>query len=154
VVLEDLGSCSRPDALPQIRVLAEPVEDFGECFWIPRRREEAGTAFLEDRGELSNLHLVAAALGFPLLKKSSVEFVYHYYRQAEAAPFLRDVSFKRDPLGEHPSIGHEWDLILGIEEWGPIELEFIAALFQAGKAFEPDDGRLSVLGIARLRLNF
>lgn len=104
--------------------------------------------------ELSNLHIVTGALGFPLLRKSSIEFVYHFFRQAEAAPFLRSVGFKRDPDGRHASIGHEWDVILGLEEWKHLEIEAIGAIFRAGKAFSPTENRLSYRAIAQVRFNF
>ncbi len=104
--------------------------------------------------EVSNLHIATASLGFPLFEHSSIEFVYHYYRQVEAANFVRDVEFKRDPDGRHRTIGHEWDVIIGIEEWGPLELEFTASLFRTGAAFGPDDKRLSFVGVIQARLNF
>lgn len=104
--------------------------------------------------ELSNLHIVTAGLGFRLLRESSIELLYHYYRQAHAAPFLRDVGFKRDPDGRHRSIGQELDVVLGLEDWDPFEIEIIGALFRTGAAFAPDENHLSSLGILQVRLNF
>lgn len=104
--------------------------------------------------ELSNLHILTAALGFPLLRHSSIEILYHRYRQDEPAPFLRDVSFKRDPDGIHRDLGEEWDAVLGIEEWEHWEIEIIGAIFRTGEAFAPREGRLSYLGIAQVRFNF
>ena len=104
--------------------------------------------------ELSNLHVVTAGIGFRFLRKSSVDFVYHHYRQARAAPFLRDADVKRDPSGVNTAIGQEWDVIVGIEEWRRFELKFVGALFRAGKAFAPQPGKLSYLTSLRLRLNF
>lgn len=104
--------------------------------------------------ELSNLHIATAGFGFRFLRRSSVDFVYHHYRQAEPAPFLRDVSFKRDPDGVHRAIGQEWDVIVGFEESSVFEIKLVGALFRAGKAFAPDTGELSYLASLRLRLNF
>ncbi len=104
--------------------------------------------------ELSNLHIVTMGLGIRFLRKSSLDFVYHLYRQAHAAPFLRDVGFKRDPDGVHRSIGQEWDLILGIEEFKMFEIKLVGAIFRPGNAFAPQAGKLSYLASLRLRLNF
>jgi len=104
--------------------------------------------------ELANLHVMTAGLGFRFLRRSSVDFVYHLYRQAHAAPFLRDANVRRDPDGGHTAIGQEWDVIVGIEEWRRFELKLVGAIFRAGKAFAPDSGKLSYLTSLRLRLNF
>ena len=104
--------------------------------------------------ELSNLHVLTAGLGFRLFEKSSIDFLYHRYRQAEAADFLRDVGFKRDPTGQHKAIGQEWDLIVGIEDWEPVEFRLVGSIFRPGKAFEPEVGELSYLVTFRVRLNF
>ena len=104
--------------------------------------------------ELSNLHIVTAGLGFRFLSKSSIDLVYHLYRQPHAAPFLRDADVKRDPDGVHKAIGQEWDVIIGIEEWRRFEIKFVGAIFRAGKAFDPEAGKLSYLTSLRLRLNF
>ena len=97
---------------------------------------------------------IGIALGFPLLAKSSIELVYHYYRQARAAPFLRDAGFKRRPNGVHRTIGHEWDVILGLEEWEILEIEVIGSAFRSGAAFDPKQGRTSYKGVFQARLNF
>ncbi len=104
--------------------------------------------------ELSNLQILTAALGVRFFAKSSLDIVYHHYRQAEAAPFLRDVGFKRDPDGRHRSIGQEIDLVIGIKEFRIFELKLVGAIFRAGAAFGRDDGKLSYLGSMRARLNF
>ena len=41
--------------------------------------------------ELSNLHVVTAGVGLRFFKKSSIDLVYHWYRQAQAAPFMHDI---------------------------------------------------------------
>jgi hypothetical protein len=52
----------------------------------------------------------------------------HLYRQVEPAPFLRDVHIRAEPEGERRSVGQEWDVVIGIEEWEHIEIELIGAL--------------------------
>jgi len=104
--------------------------------------------------ELSNLHIVTAGFGLRFLRRSSIDFLYHKYRQVERAPFLRDVNFKRDPDGRDPDIGQEWDVIVGIEDFQPVEFKFVGSIFRPGRAFRPEDGELSYLLTLRVRLNF
>ena len=87
------------------------------------------------RPELSNLHILTASVGFPIWKNSSIEIVYHRYRQDEPATFLRDVRIDADPLGIRKDIGEELDIVIGLEKWKHLELEFVAARFRAGGAF-------------------
>ena len=126
------------------------------------------------RPELSNLRIATAALGFRFLKNSSVELIYHSYQQVEAAKFLRKATVRRQPAGRKRGIGHELDLVIGIEEWEHFEIELIAAGFRAGPAFgahcdgelflgficEPVDvvsaldGEWSYLGLLKFKFNF
>jgi len=103
---------------------------------------------------LSNLHVLTTGVGLRFLKKSSIDFVYHWYRQAYPAPFMHDVKFKRDPAGLSPDIGQEWDLILGIEEMDRFEFKIVGSIFRPGDAFAPEEGDLSYLVSFRFRFNF
>lgn len=104
--------------------------------------------------ELSNLEIVTVGLGVGFLQDSSIDFMYHRYRQVEPAPFLHDVEFKRDPLGVSRDIGQEWDVIVGIEDWQPVEFKLVGSIFRPGKAFRPDTSKLSYLLALRVRVNF
>ena len=104
--------------------------------------------------DLSNLQIVSLGFGLRFLKKSSIDFMYHYYRQMKAAPFMHDAGFKRDPIGLDPDIGQEWDVIVGVEEWEPIEFKLVGSIFRPGRAFRPEDGKLSYLLSFRVRANF
>jgi len=104
--------------------------------------------------ELSNLHVVTAGVGLRFFKKSSIDLVYHWYRQAQAAPFMHDIDFKRDPTGLSPDIGQEWDLILGIEEMDRFEFKVVGSIFRPGEAFDPEEGDLAYLVSFRFRFNF
>ena len=104
--------------------------------------------------ELSNLQVVTLGLGTRFLSRSSIDFLYHRYRQPHAAPFLRDVDFKRDPTGLDGDIGEEWDLIVGIENFQPVEFKLVGAIFRTGRAFAPEQGQLSYLASLRIRFNF
>lgn len=106
------------------------------------------------RPELSNLHIWTAAAGMPLLTDSSVEFLYHYYRQDEAAPLLRDSSLRADPLGIDPSIGHEFDFVLGLQETVEFELELVTALFLSGDAYGPLSDELAADVYLKANYNF
>jgi hypothetical protein len=91
--------------------------------------------------ELSNLQIWTVALGFPFWRSSSVEFVYHLYRQVHPAPFLRDARVDADPTGKKRGIGQEWDVVLGLQEWKRVEIELIGSLFRAGRAYGPLSGK-------------
>jgi hypothetical protein len=106
------------------------------------------------RPELSNLHILTASIGLNVLKKSSVEFLYHQYRQDHAAPYMRKARIKAKPLGNDKSIGGEWDIVTGIEEWRHVDLELAAALFSAGNAFGPLSGETASYISFGLTYNF
>ena len=90
--------------------------------------------------ELSNLQIVTASLGIPLLTKSSIEILYHYYRQVEAAPDLRGDDLRARPLGIDRSIGSEIDVVVALEEWKQVDMEIVFGLFRSGSAFGPLSG--------------
>ena len=106
------------------------------------------------RPELSNLHIWTAALTLPILQNSSVTALYHYYRQVEARPFLRDSRIDVDPNGLSPSIGHEWDLVIGLEEWQNWEFELVTAIFKADSAYGSLSGNIAVNAVFKINYNF
>jgi hypothetical protein len=106
------------------------------------------------RPELSNLHILTASIGLKFLQKSSVEFLYHHYRQDHAAPYMRKARIKAKPLGNDKSIGGEWNIVTGIEEWRHVDLELAAALFSAGDAFGPLSGETASYISFGLTYNF
>lgn len=87
------------------------------------------------RPELSNIRILSAALGFPLLPNSSVEFLYHRYRQFSPSSQQRGIRIKTKPDGVHNQLGEEWDAVVGLEEWSHIEIEIVGSYFRAGRAF-------------------
>ncbi len=95
------------------------------------------------RPELSNLHVGTVGVGYPLFRDSSVELLYHYYRQDHAADFLRDSELRISPNGRGKTIGQGWDLVIGLEEWTHWEIEIVGSLFRAGTAFGHRSGRWS-----------
>ena len=87
------------------------------------------------RPELSNLRIFTLSLGYPLLTNSSVELVYHDYRQAHADNSRRVGRIGARPEGEDTDIGQELDLVFGFEETRNLEFEIIAAVFKSGEAY-------------------
>ncbi|MCF8108534.1 MAG: alginate export family protein [Desulfohalobiaceae bacterium] len=87
--------------------------------------------------DLSNLTIWTFAVGFPIGGASTLDFIYHQYRQDHAADFLWESELAADPTGNSRDIGWEIDIALTIEEFNNIEIESSAALFKAGDAFGP-----------------
>jgi len=102
--------------------------------------------------ELSNLQIFTAAAGISLFKASSLDLVYHYYRQVDAAPFLRDAGIEGELTGKQRSIGQALDLVLAVEEWEHFEFEIVGSMFQAGSAFGDQDGDWTYGGFAQFRV--
>ena len=93
--------------------------------------------------ELSNISITTLGLGFRFLPESSIDLVYHNYRQFEASDDIPGSDLDLDPAGIDTRIGSELDLIIGIEEWERVELELVAAFFKAGSAFTGLKGKVS-----------
>jgi len=104
--------------------------------------------------ELSNLHIWTAALGFRFWRASSIDFLYHFYRQVYPAPFLRDTNLDADPTGKGQTIGQEWDLVLGLRGWEHLEIELLAGLFRAGSAYGPLSGETAYISTLKVTYNF
>lgn len=104
------------------------------------------------RPELSNLAVSTLAVGTPILENSSIELIYHRYRQLHAADFLRDAKVDTDPDGRNPEIGDAIDFVVGIEESAHYEFEFVIGAFRAGDAFEKEKGK--VAGTIQFKLNY
>jgi alginate production protein len=104
--------------------------------------------------ELSNLHIWTAALGFRFWRSSSIEFLYHFYRQVYPAPFLRDSRLKADPEGKGQTIGQEWDMVIGLRGWEHLEVEFSSGLFRAGSAYGPLSGETAYITTLKVKYNF
>ena len=106
------------------------------------------------RPELSNLKILTAAVGFRFLKNSSVELLYHRYRQTRAADSLRDVRIDADLTGNSRAVGQEYDLVVGLREWAHIDLALIASTFKAGSAYGALAGKRANLLQFDLTYNF
>ncbi len=106
------------------------------------------------RPELSNLHILTVGLGLPILDNSSIELLYHRYRQDEASATFRDTRLKASPTGEDREIGQAVDLVIGLEEWRHWEVELIGSWFRAGDAFGDKSGRDAQQILIELQYNY
>ena len=106
------------------------------------------------RPELSNLRIWTASIGYPVLSNSSIEFIYHKYRQVHSSDRLRDVDIDSRPNGTDPDIGSELDIVFGFEESRQWEIEFIFAAFKSGKAFGEQEGEIAYKLDFNLDYNF
>jgi alginate production protein len=104
--------------------------------------------------ELSNLHVFTIGAGLSLLRSSSLDLIYHHYRLAEPASFLREAGVEATLTGEHRDLGHELDLVLALEEWERLELEVIGSVLLPGRAFGSDRGEWSYGGLVAIRFAF
>lgn len=106
------------------------------------------------RPELSNLRIVTAGAGLRFLNRSSVDLLYHRYRQTRAANALRDASVDADLTGKSRAVGEEYDLVLGLREWTHLDLALIASTFKAGNAFGSLGGKRANSLQFELTLNY
>jgi hypothetical protein len=90
--------------------------------------------------ELSNLQIVTAGGGISLFSSSSLDLMYHSYRQLEPVESLFDSNLDEVLTGESRDIGHGIDLILSIRESTWIEPYLDLSAFYTGAAFGPDRG--------------
>ena len=106
------------------------------------------------RPELSNIAIATFAIGFHFLPESSLELIYHRYRQLEAAEEIRDADIDLDPNGEDEDIGAELDLVIGIEELDNFSAELVLSRFEAGDAFGVSSGETAHKAKLELELFF
>jgi hypothetical protein len=106
------------------------------------------------RPELSNLRLITAAAGLRFWHASSIEFLYHRYRQYQPADFLRGARLKADPEGVDPALGEEWNVVIGLEELQRLEIEIVGGMFRAGKAYGGLAGEVAYNAILKMDFNF
>ena len=104
--------------------------------------------------ELSNLSIVTVGAGIELLRSSSLDLVYHYYRLVEPADSLRDAGLEAELDGDHRSLGHGFDLVLALEEWERVELDLALAAFRTDRAFGQERGEWSWGGFFAARFAF
>lgn len=85
--------------------------------------------------ELSNMSIFTAGLGIRPTRRSSVDLIYHYYRQDEAVDEIRDTDIDANPDGIHKNLGQEVDLVIGSRDTKNLHVEFNFGYFWPGNAF-------------------
>ena len=104
--------------------------------------------------ELSNLGILTIGAGLSLLRSSSLDLVYHYYRLVEPAVLLRDSRLDAVLDGAHRNLGHGVDLVLALEEWERLELDLALFAFRADRAFGRERGSWSYGGFVAVTFAF
>jgi len=97
--------------------------------------------------ELSNLSVFTTGVGINTTKTSSIDLVYHSYRQEKASDGLAESGIDLNPDGLSKKLGSETDLIVGYVNEGhaiSFEMALILGYFIPGKAF-PSDSESSFL---------
>lgn len=88
--------------------------------------------------ELSNIHIITAGLGIRPTENSSLDLIYHHYRQDTAREGrLRNAWIRKKTLGESHDLGQGLDIIAGYREIKNLQLYARYGLFFPGDAF-PD----------------
>lgn len=90
--------------------------------------------------EIGNLMIFTAGLGIKPSDESSLDLVYHYYRQVEVSDDLVDTNLEKDPDGEHKDLGHALDLVFGYHQIENVELDAVVGVFFPGSAFADGSG--------------
>ena len=103
--------------------------------------------------ELSNMSIWYGGVGIRPTKKSSIDLVYHDYRQVEASDEIRDSDLDTDPNGMDKDLGREVDLVIGYQEIKNLNTELIVAYFWPGNAFSDDADDALFAGL-QMRYNF
>ena len=116
----------------------ERLQDYGELF----------------NPELSNLRVLSLGVGWPLFEDGQIALMHYRYRQDTAAPFLRETNIDRDPEGDDPDLGWEWDVIFTLETEAGLSVEAIASMFEAGRAFGEADGERAFRAYLQLTYEF
>lgn len=86
--------------------------------------------------ELSNIGLLTLGLGIRPTEKSSVEVIYHHYRQDEpVAAELRNAWIRAETEGKNRELGQAIDIVIGFQEVHNLQLYAKYGLFFPGDAF-------------------
>lgn len=87
--------------------------------------------------ELSNMAILTAGIGVKPSERSSVDLVYHHYRQHRANPRLRRNDLSAVPTGRDSHLGDELDLVIGVRDIPRTAIEAVLGWFRPGDAFGP-----------------
>ena len=93
--------------------------------------------------ELSNIQINSLGISLETIDNLDIALLMHNYQQDELDTSMRDVAIDLDTNGLNRDLGSEIDLIAAYEVLDGLELEFIAAVFEAGDAYGANSGRKS-----------
>ena len=85
--------------------------------------------------ELSNMSIFTAGLGIRPSEGTSLNLIYHHYRQDKATDELRDSAFDAEPNGRSRRLGNEIDLVFGFGETEDVRVRGFLGYFMPGRAF-------------------
>lgn len=85
--------------------------------------------------ELSNLTILTVGAGLRPSEDTSIDFVYHHYRQNKASDELRSSNLAADPDGQNKDLGQELDIVFGAEDVGGLTAQVVFGAFFPGDAF-------------------
>jgi alginate production protein len=88
--------------------------------------------------ELSNLAIATVGVGIRPTHTTSLDLVYHYYRQDEASEEVRDAEIDEQPNGFNVDLGQEIDLVAGYRIKPHHKGSLVIGYFIPGNVF-PDD---------------
>ncbi len=89
--------------------------------------------------ELSNMAITTAGIGVRPTANSSIDLVYHHYRQVTASDEIRSSSLSVSPNGVSTDLGDELDLVLGSRDIENLVVKIVGSVFFPGSAFPGAD---------------
>lgn len=104
--------------------------------------------------ELSNLMIFTAGFGVKPSPRSSLDLVYHYDLQHEAAPRIREDELDARPTGRSRRLGSEVDLIVGYREVQNFDTALVLGYFIPDDAFPGTTDDPAFLANLELRFSF
>lgn len=90
------------------------------------------------RPDLNNLVVLTAGIGFRLSPLTSVDLVWHHYRQEYALAAIGDSRLRLTPTGVDKDLGTGFDLVFAWKDERPLEAKIVFGYFQPGPGFGPE----------------
>ncbi len=115
--------------------------NFRQTGWQDNTDELNGVSSIKYYGELfdpelRNLRILTVSAGArPARDTSSLEVVYHHYRQDHTSDDLASARIALDPTGSSPKLGSEIDVIVAHSGSQGFEWEVVLGYFMPGSAF-------------------
>ena len=141
---------SDPDAGVDANFRQTGLQDNNDKFNGITRFKYYGEVF---EPELSNMWIFTAGVGVRPTRRSSIDLIYHRYRQHRASRKLRDVAIDDKPKGRDRDLGNGLDLVLGIREFENLNVELVLGAFFPGDAFSDEADNAYFAGV-EIRYSF